>query len=231
MTESVWLFSQSAFELVLSQKKSILSKVNQLNDWIRDEIWRCTQSFLIYSNRYKTKGRKVRKQEDEIKKRMFVFLMFRAEGRIWAAFKDPLQDRKARRGWQKWSEALYCLQGRERRESKPVKREREKRKKEEVTRIGDETMLLLILFRVRRGCEVGKPTNEEYKEIKEEWRCGRGDAELLVERKVLPDHRHGLLSHNPSGRPRLHAHTSWWQICLSAKHCPVLTTWHFNCAD
>lgn len=76
-------------------------------------------------------------------------------------------------------------------------------------------MLLLILFRMRRGCEVGKPTNEEYKEIKEEWLCGRGNAELLVERKVLPDHRHGLLSHNPSGRPRLHAHVMMTNMPVS----------------
>lgn len=45
----------------------------------------------------------------------------------------------------------------------------------------------------------------------------------------FPDHHHDLLSHNPSGRQRLHGHTPRWQICLSAEHS--VTTWHFKCSD
>lgn len=45
----------------------------------------------------------------------------------------------------------------------------------------------------------------------------------------FPDHHHDLLSHNPSGRQRLHGHTPRWQICLLAEHS--VTTWHFKCSD
>lgn len=63
----------------------------------------------------------------------------------------------------------------------------------------------------------------------------QGEGKRKVEQKYsekinavlqgFPDHRRGLLSHNPSGCVRLHGHMLYWQICLSAEHSP---TWQLD---